>query len=241
MSEWAIKRFWKTADFRETADGFSVELDGRPVRTPAKKRLVIPTDKLARRISEEWQAVDEKIDPEAMPCTRSANAAIDKVAIQHDEVAEMVAGYAETDLLCYRADSPDALVRRQAEAWDGFLDWAALEKGLELKVASGVMPVSQKPDSLAAARAYTKRLSSFELTAFHDLVSLTGSFILGLAAAEAKESAEKIWDISRIDENWQEQQWGADDEASDTAERKREQFKHAFSFFFDCQQSPVTP
>jgi len=236
MSEWAIKRFWKSADYRETADGFSVELDGRSVRTPAKKPLVVPTEKLAHRISKEWQAVVEKIDPEVMPFTRSANAAIDKVAIQHDDVAEMVAGYAETDLLCYRADSPDALVHRQSEAWDGFLDWAAREKGLELRVASGVMPVSQKPESLAAARAYTAGLSPFELTAYHDLVGLTGSFILGLAAAEARESAENIWNISRIDESWQEEQWGVDDEASETAERKRRQFEHACSFFFDSQR-----
>ncbi len=236
MSEWAIKRFWKSADYRETADGFSVELDGRSVRTPAKKPLVVPTEKLAHRISKEWQAVVEKIDPEVMPFTRSANAAIDKVAIQHDDVAEMVAGYAETDLLCYRADSPDALVHRQSEAWDGFLDWAAREKGLELRVASGVIPVSQKPESLAAARAYTAGLSPFELTAYHDLVGLTGSFILGLAAAEARESAENIWNISRIDESWQEEQWGVDDEASETAERKRRQFEHACSFFFDSQR-----
>jgi len=236
MSEWAIKRFWKSADYRETADGFSVELDGRSVRTPAKKPLVVPTEKLAHRISKEWQAVVEKIDPEVMPFTRSANAAIDKVAIQHDDVAEMVAGYAETDLLCYRADSPDALVHRQSEAWDGFLDWAAREKGLELRVASGVIPVSQKPESLAVARAYTAGLSPFELTAYHDLVGLTGSFILGLAAAEARESAENIWNISRIDESWQEEQWGVDDEASETAERKRRQFEHACSFFFDSQR-----
>lgn len=237
MSEWAIKRFWKSADIRDISEGFSVALDGRPVKTPAKNQLVVPTEKLARRIAEEWQAVDEKIDPMAMPFTRSANAAIDKVAVQQDEVAEMVAGYAETDLLCYRADSPEALVRRQAEAWDGYLDWAARAKGLKLTVASGVMPVSQKPETLAAARAHTARLSPFELTAFHDLVSLTGSFILGLAATEAAESPEKIWNISRIDEAWQEEQWGVDDEASHTAELKRGQFQHACSFFLDCRQS----
>ncbi|MEO0866013.1 MAG: ATP12 family chaperone protein, partial [Pseudomonadota bacterium] len=123
MSEWAAKRFWTDVSVVADENAFTIKLDDRPVRTPAKRALVVPTEAMARRIADEWQAQSEAIDPKSMPWTRSANAAIDKVALQRDEVKEYLAGYADTDLLLYRAESPDALVERQRVQWDPVLDW----------------------------------------------------------------------------------------------------------------------
>ena len=117
MSEWAAKRFWKEAGVSETDQGFGVHLDGRRVRTPAKAELIVPTHAMAQAIATEWDAQDSKIVPDTMPVTRAANAAIDKVAHQHAEVARMIADYGDSDLLCYRAESPAELAARQAEAW----------------------------------------------------------------------------------------------------------------------------
>lgn len=233
MSEWKMKRFWSDVTPKAVETGVAIVLDGRLVKTPAKAALIVPNAVLAERVAQEWRAVDGEIDPSKMPYTRSANAALDKVAVQHGEVAGLIAAYAETDLLCYRADSPVELQARQAAAWDGPLAWARDRFGLQLGVANGVMPVAQAEESLARARAITEAMSAFALTAFHDLVSLSGSFVLGLRASEACDTAENLWNVSRIDETWQEEQWGVDEEASEMAALKMAQFRHAYDFYHD--------
>ena len=150
MSDWKAKRFWEKADISPQESGFGVFLDGRPVRTPAKAQLIVPTQSMAEAIAQEWDAIDEQIDPTVMPVTRAANASIDKVAVQFDEVAEMIAAYGDSDLICYRADSPQELVDRQSENWDPLIDWAAKELGAPLEPRSGVIHAPQNPDSLAA-------------------------------------------------------------------------------------------
>ncbi len=230
MSEWAPKRFWTSADVAEHETGFGVVLDGRPVRTPAKSPLIVPTAPLARAIAAEWEAQADRIDPTTMPFTRGANAAIDKVAVQHGEVADMLADYGDSDLLCYRADSPAELVARQSAAWDPMLDWAATQFGARLSVHAGVMHVPQAPDALKRLRAEVHAFDAFELAAFHDLVSLSGSLILGLAAARQQALAATIWDLSRIDEEWQRELWGADEEAQEVADRKKAAFLQAQTF-----------
>ncbi|WP_439109666.1 ATP12 family chaperone protein [Lentibacter sp.] len=231
MSEWKLKRFWSDVATQPEADGFAVALDGRIVKTPAKATLVLPNETLAAHVADEWRAVEVEIKPEAMPFTRSANAALDKVAVQHEEVAGLIAAYAETDLLCYRADSPVELQKRQAEAWDAPLAWVRDTHGLHLEVATGVMPVSQSEASLQKAQALSMGMSAFALTAFHDLVSLSGSFVLGLMAAQNCDTPENLWNISRIDENWQQELWGVDDEAAEMAALKKAQFEHAYAFY----------
>lgn len=230
MSGWVAKRFWTAAEVAKAEGGFAVHLDGRPIRTPAKAPLIVPTRALAHAIADEWQAQGEKIDPRTMPVTRAANAAIDKVRPQHAEVAALIAEYGGTDLLCYRAEGPVALVARQAAAWDPLLDWSQAELGARLAVTAGVVPVPQDAAALAALSARVAALDEFELAAVHDLVSITGSLILGLAVAAGRLSAEEAWDIARLDEAWQIEHWGEDEEAAAEAALKRQALLDAARF-----------
>ncbi|WP_299680463.1 ATP12 family protein [uncultured Roseobacter sp.] len=231
MSEWKAKRFWTAAEVTEGAEGFGIALDGRPVKTPAKRALQAPTRALAEAIAAEWAAQGDVVDPLSMPFTRTANAAIDKVAVQQAEVAEMLAAYGDSDLLCYRAEQPAELVERQAAAWDPLLDWAAETLGARLHPRVGVMHAPQDPDALARLSAEVKALPVFQLTAFHDLVSLSGSLILGFAAAQDLKTIKALWDISRLDEIWQAEQWGQDEEAEAAAAVKFTAFQHAKAVF----------
>jgi chaperone required for assembly of F1-ATPase len=232
MSGWAKKRFWNETSVEEEEDGFAVRLDGRAVKTPAKARLVVPTRAMAEAIAAEWDAQGEEVDPTRMPTTRGANAAIDKVWVQHGEVADMLAEYGNSDLLCYRATQPQELVARQAEAWDPLLDWAASDLQARLEPREGLMHADQEAQSLKTLRQRVHDLNEFELAAFHDLVSLSGSLVIGFAAVHKWDQIERLWDISRIDETWQEEQWGIDEEAKAQAHVKREAFLHAERFFF---------
>ncbi|MFZ5962626.1 ATP12 family chaperone protein [Thalassococcus sp. BH17M4-6] len=231
MSEWAPKRFWKQAEVTEAPDHFSVALDGRPVRTPAKATLTLPTRAMAQAVAGEWQAQGDRIDPLSMPVTRSANAAIDKVAHQHAEVAEMLAAYGDSDLLCYRADSPQELIQREAEAWDPYLDWADATFGARLEPRQGIMHAPQDAAALDRLRAPVHAMTAFQLAAFHDLVSLSGSLVLAFACVHNLTGPEEIWQVSRVDELYQAELWGADEEAEDTANRKKTAFLHAHLFF----------
>lgn len=231
MSEWKAKRFWSEARVVEEADGFAILLDSRPVKTPAKRALRAPTYVFAEAIAAEWNAQGEDIAPLTMPFTRSANAALDKVSAQHAEVADMLAAYGDSDLLCYRAEYPDALVARQTEQWDPFLDWAAAVLLARLEPRAGVMHAPQDSRALAELSRKTHAMSAFELAGFHDLVSLSGSLILGFAAALDHSHPDAIWDISRLDEIWQAEEWGADEEAEAAAAVKRAAFLHAKQVF----------
>ena len=235
MSEWAPRRFYKDATVEEAEGGFIVHLDGRPLRTPGKAPLVVPSRGIAEAMAEEWRAQDEKIDPRTMPFTRTANSAIDKVAPQHPEVADMLAEYGDSDLLCYRAESPAELVARQAERWDPLLDWAAREMGARLEPRAGIMHAAQPEAALRRLAERTHAFSPFELAAFHDLVALTGSLVLGFAATRSEHDAEELWALSRLDETFQEELWGEDEEAQQAAEIKRLAFLHAHRFFALCQ------
>lgn len=231
MSGWAKKRFWKETSVEDEEGGFGVRLDGRAVKTPAKAGLVVPTHAMAEAIAAEWEAQDVEIDPRTMPTTRSANAAIDKVRIQHSEVADMLAEYGNSDLLCYRAAQPQELIERQAEVWDPLLEWAGRALSAPLKPRLGIMHEDQDAASLAELRKRVHALNDFELAAFHDLVSLSGSLVIGFAATQKWAPIERLWDVSRVDETWQEEQWGIDEEAQEQALIKQEAFFHADRFF----------
>ncbi|MDV4143229.1 MULTISPECIES: ATP12 family chaperone protein [Shimia] len=231
MSGWAKKRFWKETTVEDEGEGFGVRLDGRAVKTPAKAALIVPTRAMAEAIAAEWDAQEAEINPTAMPTTRGANAAIDKVRIQHGEVADMLAEYGNSDLLCYRAAQPQELIARQAEAWDPLLERAAKELSASLRPLSGIMHVDQDARSLAELRKRVHALNEFELAAFHDLVSLSGSLVIGFAAVHGWAPIDELWDVSRIDETWQEEQWGVDEEAQAQAAIKKEAFLHADRFF----------
>jgi chaperone required for assembly of F1-ATPase len=230
MTGWAAKRFWKQATTEAAPGGFTVRLDARPLKTPAKAELVVPTRAMAEAIAAEWDAQADRIDPRSMPVTRSANSAIDKVIPQKDEVVSLIAAYGASDLLCYRAETPAALVARQSAAWD---PWLARAGGVwgPLTVTSGVVPVAQPEATVAALRARVSACSPFELAALYDLVAISGSLILGLAVAEDWMDVESAWKLSRIDDDWQIEHWGEDAEAADMAAFKAAEFAHAGHFW----------
>ncbi|WP_010137514.1 ATP12 family chaperone protein [Oceanicola sp. S124] len=230
MSDWKPRVFWTRSEAVPTEGGYTVQLDGRPVRTPAKAPLVVPSEPLAQALAGEWAAQAEVVVPATMPLTRTANSAIDKVSVQRAEVAEMLAEYGDADLLCYRAESPAELVARQQQAWDPMLDWAADELGARLAPRQGILHAPQDPEALSRLRARVHAMTPFELAAFHDLVSLTGSLVLGFASFLTTRSDEDLWQLSRIDETWQEEQWGADEEAQAVAALKRVAFEDARQF-----------
>lgn len=237
MSEWKAKRFWKEATVEPERDGFTVKLDGREVKTPAKRLLVLPTQPMAEVVAREWNAQHEEIKPHTMPATKTANAAIDKVAVQQSEVVEMLAAYGDCDLLCYRAEGPEGLVERQNAEWNPLLEWAAQDLGVRLALRTGVMHVPQPPEAIDRLREKTFELNAFELAAFHDLVSLSGSLVVGFAAAHRAFDTNWLWDISRLDEVWQAEQWGKDDQAEALAALKKESFLHASRMFMLCRKN----
>ncbi|MDE9451101.1 ATPase [Aliiroseovarius sp. Z3] len=231
MSDWAAKRFWKQAQVVKTDGGYSVELDGRPIKTPAKALLQVPTLALAEAIAKEWDAQVDKIDPDTMPVTRTANSALDKVAHQFADVADMLAAYGDSDLLCYRATHPEELVSRQSDLWDPLLDWAADDLGARLVPVAGIMHQPQDGIALSRLTERVHALSDFELAGFHDLVAISGSLVLALAVTSERLSVDEAWSLSRLDETWQEEQWGVDEEASELAEKKRIDIVNAAWFF----------
>lgn len=235
MSEWAAKRFWTTVEVTEAEGGFAVTLDGRSVRTPAKAELVMPTRALAEMVAAEWDAQEDKIDPETMPVTRAMNAALDKVRGQFHEVAEMLSAYGGTDLLCYRADSPAGLVERQAQNWDPLLEWASNRFGVQWNTVAGLMPEPQPEDTVEKLGGEIAKFSPHQLTAFHDLVAMSGSLVIALAVTEGHVAPQEAWAASRIDEDWQIEQWGKDDEATALAESRKAAFLIAAQIFAACE------
>ena len=231
MSDWKPKRFWKTATPTVCEGGFTVLLDGRAVKTPAKASLTVPTLALAEAIAVEWDAQEKLIDPRTMPVTRGANAAIDKVRTQRDEVVALLAEYGDSDLLCYRAAGPDGLIERQAAHWNPLLEWAADTLDVRLAVGEGVMHVPQDPAALARLTAEVAAFDDFALAAAHDLISMSGSLVLALAVTRQAVDVEHAWVVSRVDEHWQVEQWGHDDDAAATEAIKRAAFLDAARFF----------
>lgn len=231
MSDWKAKRFWKEARVNEAEDGFEVLLDGRSVRTPAKAKLVVPTREMSEAIAIEWDEQVDEIDPLTMPVTRGANAAIDKVAIQFDEVVDIVAAYGESDLLCYRASEPEGLVARQVEGWDPILEWCKTELDAPLFVAEGVMHIAQPARSISNLKKAVSGMSNFQLAGLYDLVSISGSLVLALALVRGRIDVEQAWSLSRIDESWQIEQWGPDDEEIEVSDRKQSAFGNANRFY----------
>ena len=231
MAEWKARRFWKTADIRPQGEGWEVVLDGRPLRTPGKLPLILPTEALARAIAAEWDAQTDVIDPNRMPLTRAANSAVEKVTPQFHDVTSMLGDYGGTDLLSYRASEPEALTRMQALGWDPLIDWAATELRAPLRITHGVIPVPQDPAVLLKLQAEIASLDAFALTALHDLVTLPGSLILGLAVLRGRLDAETAWKLARIDEEFQADRWGSDDEADQAAQGRLEAMRNAERFY----------
>jgi chaperone required for assembly of F1-ATPase len=216
------KRFYSQAHVGEAdGGGFPLLLDGKPVKTPARRALTAPTAPLAQAIADEWNAQAELIDPARMPLTRLANAVIDAVADAMEPVADEVAQYLGADLLCYRAVAPPGLVERQTQAWDPVLAWAHEALGARLKLAQGIVHVAQPSEALAAAHAKTPA-EPWRLGAVSLITTLTGSGLLALALAHGALEPEAAWAAAHVDEDWQMSQWGRDDAALE-----RRAYRHA--------------
>lgn len=230
MSEWKSKRFWSEASARAEAGGFGIFLDDRPVKTPGRAPLIVPTWALAEAIAQEWAAQGETIDPTTMPATRAANSAIEKITPQREAVVDALAEYGASDLICYRADKPAELVARQADAWDPLLNWAHATLGAALTTTTGVMFLAQNPEALAALRAPLTQATAFELAGLHDLIMLSGSLVIGLKARGVHDPSA-LWQASRVDETFQADEWGYDEEAVDVAAGKEAAFHAAHRFY----------
>lgn len=217
------RRFYERAAVGASENGHAVLLDGKPLRTPARRPLEFTTEAVAGLIAAEWQSQAREVDPATMPATRIANTAIDGVAADPQAVFEDILKYAAGDLLFYRADGPRELVDRQAELWDPVIDWMRDEFGANFILAEGVMHVNQPREALAV---FGTRLrdheTSLELACLHTFTTLTGSALLALAIAEGRMSAEAAWAAAHVDEDWNISQWGEDEEA-----RRRRAFRWA--------------
>ncbi len=208
-----MKRFWDTATVAPTDSGFAILLDGRPMHLPGGPELRVRPRRLAEAIAGEWQAAGAEMSFADTPLTRLAGTAQQRIAPDPAATAEAIARYAENDLLCYRAAGPDLLVRRQARAWQLWLDWAALTYDAPLRVTTGVAPIRQPPDSVAALRRAVAALEVEVLAALGIAVPALGSLVLGLALAEGKLDAPSAHALGALDELFQAEQWGDDAEA----------------------------
>ena len=220
------KRFYETAGVTPNGDLFEVTLDGRPVRTPARRPLAAPTSELAQAIAAEWQAQSDTIDPAQMPLTRLANSIIDGVANAPGFVADEIVKYLGSDLLFYRADGPEGLTERQAQAWDPVVLWAADDLGARFILVEGVVFATQPEEAIAAARKAIPA-DPWRLGAVHAVMTLTGSALLALALAHDAISLEKAWAAAHVDEDWQMDQWGADPLAVERREHRFAEMKAA--------------
>jgi chaperone required for assembly of F1-ATPase len=223
------RRFFKDASVGE-GPPFKILLDGRPVKTPKKRALEVPTRVLAEAIAEEWRAQETMIDPRRMPLTRFANTAIDAVSDTLDAVAADIVAYAGSDLLCYRAEAPAELRRRQSQHWDPVIAWAETALGAGLKVVPGVVHVKQPDAALAAVAAALVPHEAFRLTGLHVLTTLTGSALLALALVRGHLSADAAWAAAHVDEDYQISLWGEDAEAAARRRGRRAEFDAANRF-----------
>lgn len=221
-----MKRFWKTVTI---VDG-AIELDGRPVRTPARAALTLPTPQLAEAVAEEWRSVGEELDPRAMPLTGLANAAIDQIAPNPAPFAADLARYGESDLLCYRAELPEPLVERQAMHWDPLLDWARTRYDVHFETTAGIMHRPQPPATIARLQEVVAALDPFQLAALSPLVTISGSLVAALALVEGAADREMVWRAAQLDEDWQIEQWGEDELATRARNFRRADFDAAARF-----------
>lgn len=225
-----MKRFYTAAAAERVDDCYEVRLDGRPVKTPARAALRVPAEPLACAIVAEWDAQGEDIDPSSMPLTGLANAAVDRVGPDRERFAQGLAQYGESDLLCYRADGPEPLRRRQDEVWDPILGWARRRFDIDFEIVTGIIHRAQPPRTTEQlARAVAAR-DPFELAALSPLVTISGSLLIALALLEGAIDLDNAWGAATVDEAWQTAQWGEDAEAAAALANRRREFEAAWRF-----------
>lgn len=222
------KRFYKEASVADAQGLFAVHLDGKPVKTPARNLLSFPTAAAAQMVAGEFASQEKEINPASMPATRLANTAIDGISTEVEAVQEDIIRFAANDLICYRAEGPDALVARQADVWDRYIDWVRSRYGARLYLAEGVMHIAQPREAIALIGAAIKQISDpLQLACLHTMTTLTGSAILALAILEGEASAEEAWQAAHLDEDWTSEHWGEDREAAERRAARWQDMKAA--------------
>ncbi|CAN5262625.1 ATPase [soil metagenome] len=225
-----MKRFYRQVEARPVEDGWQIALDSRMVRTPARAPLLLPTQAIADAIAAEWDAQGDDLDPLTMTATGFANAAIDQVGPNHESFAAGIARYAETDLLCYRAENPQPLIVRQAAEWDPWLEWARRRYDVAFRVTSGIVHVAQPDETVSRLAEIVAAHGAFTLAPLSTLVTLTGSLVLGLAVVNGDAEPDVIWNASELDSLWQAELWGQDAQAQAQADAHRREFDAAVAF-----------
>jgi len=226
-----LRRFYRLASIVATPDGHRVTLDARPLLTPGRAPISVPTKALAQAIADEWAAQDQQIEPETMPLTRIAATALDRAGPQRPAVTRAIVGYAATDLLCYRAEAPPGLVERQATVWQPLLDWAAQRFDAPLSVTQGVLPVTQNQASLDALHEAVDAFDDFQLAALSTAAAAAGSLIIALALAHGRLTPPQAFAASQIDEAFQSEQWGVDEQARQARQGLASDIEAAGRFF----------
>ncbi|WP_169546147.1 ATP12 family chaperone protein [Sneathiella aquimaris] len=229
-----MKRFYEKAEAGSLESGMTVLLDGRPIKTPAKEKLLLPSEQMAVAIANEWDAQDEKVDPSTMPCMQYAATAIDRVTTQRDAVIDEICGYGGTDLVCYRASYPAPLVKKQSKAWDPLLEWIKNEHDISLKTTTGLSHVKQDEAALERFRDLVQARNDFELAAIHTIVSLTGSMVVTLAVTDGHLDGEMAFEVSELDETHVIEEWGEDAEAALRRKNNKQSLLNAIRFLTLC-------
>jgi len=224
------KRFYKDVTVREEGRGFGVLLDGRAIKTPAGALLLAPTRALSEAIAAEWRGQGETLKPDAMPLTKALNTALDRVAVSRAAIVDDLASYTGSDLLCYRAEAPAELVRRQSASWDRWLDWAGERFGVRLAVTTGVTHIAQSGDVLARLRAAIEAHDDHRLLPLHAGITITGSAVLGLAFAAGAVSAADALAAAEVDAAYQAEFWGRDSEAEKARANRLAELKTAETY-----------
>ncbi len=225
-----MKRFWTAATSVADLNGYAIRVDGKPVSTPGRAELVVPTRALAEAIVAEWNAIEGDINPAAMPLTGLANAAIDRIAADKEGFAKGIAAYGESDLFCYRAQAPKPLADAQEEAWGPLIAWARRRYDADFHVTHGIVHVAQPGASLERLAHEVHALGEFALAGLAPLVTIGGSLVAGLAVLDHAATPEAAFEAVTLDERWQAQQWGADSEAEAALALRRADFMAAARF-----------
>lgn len=224
------KRFYKLATVAHHQTGFAIELDGRAVKTPRRAALLVPAEPLADAIAAEWNALCDIIDPQKLPLTKIANTAIDGVVGREQEVHDDIVRYIGNDLMCYRAETPEALAARQAAAWDPVLQWFEETYGAAFKTTTGLMPIEQNLLTVAKAASALSSETALTLAPLHVMTTLTGSALLTIAHHKRRLTIDQVWHATHVDEDWQIENWGEDAEAEVRRTKRRQEMQAAVNF-----------
>ncbi|QZD94753.1 ATP12 family chaperone protein [Qipengyuania gelatinilytica] len=225
-----MKRFYKEVTTASTELGWTVSLDGRPIKTQGGQPQVVPSEDLAEMLAAEWREQGEEIDPSAFRYRDMTDYALDVIARDKDAVVEKLLGYAETDTLCYRANPEEALYRRQQEVWEPIVAGMEAREGVALHRISGILHRPQTEETLAKLRSRLEALDAFTLTALEQTTSLAASLCIGLEALEDGADGEALWDAANLEEDWQADLWGRDEEAEERRAKRKGDFLAAIRF-----------